>query len=201
VSRLLNNHELVLRHANGQAKITCKTLPSKSTDYVGQKGGDGKYTGGYYLDNGAAKPYSEGESYKIFWNPDDSSDIVYQYFEFTGGTGVLPQSDSILRRPEAAAYRTWKTQVTNNGDAPTLAFTKDKWTSNMSYVEWWDTRDADILWPGVKRIKGAGDQSSYTYLFEFAGWYLDANCKYLALPDVSYSFDIVLYPGYYISKT
>ncbi|MFA5450213.1 MAG: hypothetical protein WC292_07255 [Clostridia bacterium] len=43
-------------------------------------------------------------------------------------------------------------------------------------------------------------EAAYNYYFVFEGWYVDTDLKYKAIQSETYSYDIALYPNYYIAR-
>ena len=46
----------------------------------------------------------------------------------------------------------------------------------------------------------SGQTVTYTYTYEFAGWFLDEACRYEFNPDDDVDFSLIVYAGYKLTK-
>ncbi len=73
---------------------------------------------------------------------------------------------------------------------------------------WWEenkapgNKDADYKFdPKTYEEQYSGSKKSYTYTYDFTGWYLDKDCKFIFDPEDDVDFDIIVYAGYNITKS
>lgn len=169
LSRLLNNHEKVIRYTAGQYEVTFKSISTASITAKEQLviTSDMKASSITSRDLILAGKYSS-----VKYNQDSSCDSTTLDYNDEIGSIVREQDSS-------GNYRDVDTYLT-------------KYWKNVPTYEGGDSFSCDK--DGT--ITVTKDDTKYTYTF--IGWYVDQNFKYRVDLDEAYNYDLRLYPAYRI---
>lgn len=171
LSRLLDNHEVVLRYMAGQAVVTFKEIDkndfSEPTKF--HKGIEGLTT------------TTSTEAAAVRRN----HTVTYS----DGKDETLGTSDEIGK---ACCKDIGTTGYPVAGSAST------KW-NNVPVYEF-NRSDLSCGDSGMNVGKVTYVNGNVTYVYTFIGWYVDSNFKYPVLLDETYNYDIRLYPAYRVER-
>ena len=170
ISRLLNNHDTVFRHAAGQIEISYQKVD----------------VGNYEIEKVEASGYSHiaGPNGTPGTLSKDAKTRPIQT-AYTDGQKDTYQSDEYISLPEwrggGQGTNGWLTPTQGESDNPARLPALPRNTTGVG--------------TSFTMVKG-----DYTYFFEFVGWYLDTDLKYEVRPEDTFQYDVKLYPGYKINK-
>ena len=170
ISRLLNNHDTVFRHAAGQVEISYQKVDVSNYDIATVEASGYSHIAGPNGTPGTlskdAKTRPRGTAYT------DGQKDIYQSDEYIS----LPQW-----RGGGQGTNGWLTPTQGDSDNPARLPALPRNTTGVG--------------TSFTMVKG-----DYTYYFEFVGWYLDTDLKYEVRPEDTFQYDVKLYPGYKINK-
>ena len=171
ISRLLNNHDTVFRHAAGQVEISYQKVD----------------VGNYEIEKVEASGYSHiaGPNGTPGTLSKDAKTRPTQTAD-TAGPQEIYQSDEYISLPEwrggGQGTNGWLTPTQGESDNPARLPALPRNTTGVG--------------TSFTMVKG-----DYTYYFEFVGWYIDTDLKYeVRANEDTFGYDIKLYPGYKINK-
>ena len=171
ISRLLNNHDKVFRHAAGQVEISYQKVDVGNYDIATVEASGYSHIAG---PNGTPGTLSK-----------DAKNRPHQT-AYTDGQKDTYQSDEYISLPEwrggGQGTNGWLTPTQGESDNP----------ARLPALP----RNASGVGTSFTMEKGG-----YTYYFEFVGWYIDTDLKYeVRANEDTFGYDIKLYPGYKINK-
>ena len=171
ISRLLNNHDKVFRHAAGQVEISYQKVDVSNYEIEKVEASGYSHIAG---PNGT--PGTLSKDAKI--RPIQTA--------YTDGQKDTYQSDEYISLPEwrggGQGTNGWLTPTQGDSENPArLPALPQKGTG---------------VGTSFTMVNGG-----YTYYFEFVGWYIDTDLKYeVRANEDTFGYDIKLYPGYKINK-
>ncbi|MDR3185865.1 MAG: hypothetical protein LBU04_03520 [Christensenellaceae bacterium] len=175
ISRVLNAHDMIIRHANSQLQITYNdAFDAVYKEYKNVPSGTASTINDFTL--------TTNDNY-ITWS--------YAY----NGSGVF--SATLNNLPTKDKYnRTFKTETLDNSAKPALAFWDNSFGTD-SESRWKGTATDN----GFKSAYYLKNDTYDGISFMFAGWFLDPQFKYIARPTDTYDYDISLYPAFFVVKS
>ncbi len=171
LSRLLDNHEVVLRYMAGQAVVTFKA-PLATDTFSNPTNFYGAIATATSVTSTEAKAAG---SYKFGYK--SNNDCVTVTLGTSDEIGVACCKDTGGQYPVA-------------GDA------SQKWDNVPVYES--DLFSCGNSGTSLGKVTYVNGNTTYTYTF--IGWYVDENFKYPVLLDEEYNYDIRLYPCYRLEK-
>ena len=171
ISRLLENHVEVFRHAAGQVEISYQKVDVSS----------------YEIEKAEASGYSHiaGPNGTPGTLSKDAKDRP-QENSYIAGQKDTYQSDEYISLPEwrggGQGTNGWLTPTQGESDNPARLPAQPRNTTGVG-------------------TSFTMEKEGYTYYFEFVGWYIDTELKYeVRANEDTFGYDIKLYPGYKINK-
>ncbi|MDR2266490.1 MAG: hypothetical protein LBE09_02735 [Christensenellaceae bacterium] len=173
ISRLLNEHDTVLRHANGSVEITY--YAAKSNVY-----------NEYKMTATGVAEYRRRTDYSIITS---DNYVTWSFASLENGTGTF--CANLDKKPTKDKYTSiYKTESLESGDVPAIAVWNGEWKANAQ---------SNKLTPYlITNITATIDGK--VYYFEFAGWFMDIEFKYIVRPGDSYDCDMRFYPAFFVTK-
>ena len=171
ISKFANDYESILLYMAAKSQVEFQ----KPTQGYKTEGNEAVYNVGYY---------------------GDIPDLIE---EVKTGTNV-----------QKMTYKELKTFTMKSGST----FTKEIAEEDKEYKDksedgkWWATNRLDSTLGGKQtgftqepnpELK-SGQTVTYTYTYEFAGWFLDEACRYEFNPDDDVDFSLIVYAGYKLTK-
>lgn len=168
LSRLLNNHETVIRYSAGQYQVTFKSLSTSSITAKDQLVKTKDMIGSSFT----SREFAVAGAYqKVSYNADGNCDnTTLDYNDEIG---------SVIRDTDT------------NGNYRDVDLYLTKYWKNVPTYE---SQSFECDQNGVITI----EKDNVTYTFTFIGWFVDENYKYRVNLDEAYNYDLRLYPGYRI---
>ena len=171
ISRLLNNHDIVFRHAAGQVEISYQKVDVGNYDIATVEASGYSHIAG---PNGTPGTLSKDAKTRPIQTA------------YTAGQQDTYQSDEYISLPEwrggGQGTNGWLTPTQGESDNPARLPALPRNTTGVG--------------TSFTMVKGG-----YTYYFEFVGWYIDTELKYeVRANEDTFGYDIKLYPGYKINK-
>ncbi|MDR0752123.1 MAG: hypothetical protein LBF12_06055 [Christensenellaceae bacterium] len=180
ISRFLNTHETILRYANSQVVITYKNA-------------DGVYSK-YSLSTATNTTMNRSDDFTI----ESTSGNYITWESKYPGAGIFSGEIAASNKPVLSDYiKTYKEETLNNGDKPTIAIWKNG--TGSAYDRWVGNSGAKAIVIKYNE-NGYTNSKGETYFFEFAGWFLDKDFKYIVRPDDTFDYDMVFYPAFYVTR-
>jgi hypothetical protein len=179
ISRFLNEHETIMRYANNQVKITYNYLKNIGTEFS--------------LEKTTATQFVAATDFTITTT---DNYVTWECAAFptnsTAYTGVF--SGAVTAKPGKTKYAMHKEETLDSGDKLTIAI--------------WDLVTNGFVGVGkptaitiTTNKNGYVNSKGEQYYFEFVGWFIDADFKYIVRPDDKFDYDMQLYPAFYITRT
>lgn len=176
LSRLLDNHEVVLRYMAGQAVVTFKAI--NESDFIDPT----KFYGAINTVTSVTSTQAKAQgTYKMTYKADDACT------EETLGTSDEIGKACCQNVGSPAVYPVAGSSSAKWNNVPVYEFKSQAGVTCVS--------SAGSNYGKITYVSG-----NVTYTYTFIGWYVDENFKYPVLLDEAYNYDIRLYPGYMLER-